>query len=396
VRTEGKLVREAVPVSAHSYSEEAEIGEFIDDDRACSSCGGGSPTCYSCGPCGRWWIRGEYLLWQTDGLRVPPLVTSSPDGTAQQVAGVLGADTTTILFGGSDLIDSSRSGGLITLGYKLPSGFEAIEFTYLGLGSESDGFQASSDGEPVLARPFFNVDTGQNDAELVAFSGLRDGSISTSVSSEFDAAEVLWRRTCYQSCGLTYDFVCGYRYAGLEEDLSVFDSTLETGGAAPGATRRSRDFFSTNSRFNGANLGIVATRDWRCWSLECVGKLGLGNTNSEVTINGSTTTTDAGGQSFTTSEGLLARLTNIGRFERDDFAVVPELGMTVSLALSYRTRATIGYRFIYWSQVARVGDQVDLDLNITDPLNGANRPRPLLDTTDFWAQGLNVGLEHRF
>ena len=55
-----------------------------------------------CGPPGRVWLRADYLMWFTTGTRLPPLVTTSPQGTPANQAGVLGAPGTTILFGGSD------------------------------------------------------------------------------------------------------------------------------------------------------------------------------------------------------------------------------------------------------------------------------------------------------
>jgi hypothetical protein len=97
-----------------------------------------------------------------------------------------------------------------------------------------------------------------------------------------------------------------------------------------------------------------------------------------------------------TPEGLLARSTNIGSWEDDQFAVIPELAVQLQCQLTCRLRATFGYRFMYWSQVVRAGEQIDLDLNLDLPDPPAERPRPLMRTSDFWAQGLNFGLDYRF
>ena len=45
------------------------------------------------------WFQAEYLLWWIQGNPLPPLVTTSPEGTPQSNAGVLGAAGTGILFG---------------------------------------------------------------------------------------------------------------------------------------------------------------------------------------------------------------------------------------------------------------------------------------------------------
>ena len=47
-------------------------------------------------------------------------------------------------------------------------------------------------------------------------------------------------------------------------------------------------------------------------------------------------------------------------------------------------RLSLGYNFLYWSRVRRAPDEYNLSPVLS------NR------TTDFWAQGFNVGLEVRY
>jgi hypothetical protein len=62
----------------------------------------------------------------------------------------------------------------------------------------------------------------------------------------------------------------------------------------------------------------------------------------------------------------------------------------------------VGYSLIYWSSVARAGDQISLDVNQTylprafDDPEGPARPAFAWRDTDFWAQGINLGLDYRF
>src|SRR5437879_5413244 len=51
-----------------------------------------------CGPAGRAWVRGEYLLWWLRDSAPPPLVTTGP--ASAQVPGALGQPGTVVLFGG--------------------------------------------------------------------------------------------------------------------------------------------------------------------------------------------------------------------------------------------------------------------------------------------------------
>src|SRR5947209_4099776 len=65
----------------------------------------------------QFWASAEYLLGWFSGDRLPALVTTSPAGTAQASAGVLGQPNTTTLFGDSRVNDRVRSGGRLGMGY---------------------------------------------------------------------------------------------------------------------------------------------------------------------------------------------------------------------------------------------------------------------------------------
>ena len=90
----------------------------------------------------------------------------------------------------------------------------------------------------------------------------------------------------------------------------------------------------------------------------------------------------------------------MGVHDSDQFSVVPEMGVAVGYDFSPQLRATIGYNLLYWTSVARPGDQIDLNI---DPrqlppaaVSGATLPAFRLQTSDYWAQGLNLGLDLRF
>src|SRR5215831_18765845 len=61
----------------------------------------GSPGEMATGAPGCLWAEAEYLLWWMKGASLPPLITASPAGTPSTQAGVLGAPTTTVVFGGA-------------------------------------------------------------------------------------------------------------------------------------------------------------------------------------------------------------------------------------------------------------------------------------------------------
>lgn len=347
-------------------------------------------------------VRAEYLLWWSESYRVPALVTTSSAGTPPTTAGVLGEPTTSILFGGGRINSDAHSGGRFTLNYWFDdcrlAGFEA---TYLGIGRDTTRFGATSDDWPILARPYFDVTTGAEAAMLVAHPDYLIGSITATSSTEFQSAEVLFRRALMRRCGYGIDFVLGWRFARLDESLRVAHSSQWSEAQGPivvGTTKDVFDLFDTKSQFHGAELGVLFNERYGPWSLDLLMKVGLGNTRSEVFIDGQTVTTvpDAGSAPFT--GGLLAQETNMGHYSQDDFAVIPELGVTLGYNVTCRLRLTFGYTFIYWHKVARPGDQIDRNVSQLPPEApaGAQRPEFALRTSDYWAQGLNVGLEYRF
>jgi hypothetical protein len=86
---------------------------------------------------------------------------------------------------------------------------------------------------------------------------------------------------------------------------------------------------------------------------------------------------------------------------RDTFTVVPELGLNIGYQLTNHIRAFVGYNFLYWSSVVRPGDQIDPRVNtnlIPPPISTAGPAVPAFafHGSDFWAQGITLGVEFRW
>jgi hypothetical protein len=356
----------------------------------------------------RVWARAEYLLWWVEGMSTPPLITSSPDGTSRDLAGVLGQDSTTILYGGESLIDSMRPGGRFSAGYWFDwSRFHGVEATFLGLASRDSTFQAHSSGSPILARPFTNIEPGFEgpDAELVAFPGVLTGRIESLAESSLLGVEVLYRGAWWQVCENSFDFLAGWRYLNLDERLRVgdFKTSIDTSPETlvpVGTTLDELDSFTTKNYFNGVEIGLLAHTRRKNWRFEVLGKLAFGNTRSKAIIDGTTTITVPGEPPSTTDAGLLAQQTNMGTYQRDVFSVVPEFGLTAGYHLTPNVHARVGYTFIYWNRVARPGDQIDTSLNLSqlEPTGLVGPARPAFNWVDtgMWIQGISLGLEGRF
>lgn len=132
----------------------------------------------------RIWVEADYLLWWMKGDRIPPLVTTSPAGTARNQAGVLGVPGTTTLFGDGHTNYELRSGGMITFGYWFDDCRTCgIEANFFMLESRNAGFNAASNGSTILARPFTDATTGKQSSELISFPGLVAGNVNVSDTS---------------------------------------------------------------------------------------------------------------------------------------------------------------------------------------------------------------------
>ncbi|MFC1758274.1 BBP7 family outer membrane beta-barrel protein, partial [Planctomycetota bacterium] len=104
--------------------------------------------------------------------------------------------------------------------------------------------------------------------------------------------------------------------------------------------------------------------------------------------------------SFGDEGGLLALSSNIGNYEENTFAAIPEMDVTLGYLIAPSLRFTVGYTLLYWNNVVRPGDHIDTSINpnLIPPVQvgGDNRPAFTLNETDIWAQGVSFGLDYRW
>jgi hypothetical protein len=348
---------------------------------------------------GRLWVRAEYLAWAPKGVDLPALVIGGPAADP--------ADAT-VLFGDSRISPELSSGGRLTGGFWCtPQQLGGIEASYFEIDGNDKGFLAEGEGDAILARPFINVQTGLPNAALAAFPGVLDGVIDVRADMELTGAECLWRRmvACHPNSRL--DIVAGYRYGRLLDRVKTEEFLVSLDPASGWNTRERRDLFKTVNDFHGGQFGLITRWRHSCWSVDVSGKVALGNTTIITTIDGFTQTEEESEEDgqvvlVTTARpgGLLALDTNIGRYSRSEFAVMSELEVTLRGELATDLWIRFGYNLLAWSRVDRAADQIDLGMNPSQippgTLDGEARPAFTPRTTSFWAQGLNVGLEHQF
>lgn len=361
---------------------------------------------------GRMFLRGEYLGWFMDPMKTPALVTSSPLGTAQNQSAFIGGPNTQVLFG-DEINDEFRSGVRVQGGWYVdPTRYWAIGGDYYQLFGEGDSFSADTNSNAILGRPFFDIIAGRETAQLLSFPGRVTGGVDIATDTQLRSFGIHIQADALNAPGSVHqmasdcareprlDWILGYRYVSLDDEINITESLTSLVNQAQG-TVNLRDSFETENDFQGLEVGAVREIPMGRFWFETVTKIALGTNAQKVRINGSTQLTEAGVPE-TFVGGLLAQRSNIGSYERDEFAVVPELGATLGFHVTPRFSLTVGYTFVYFSNVVRAGDQIDTDLNPglipveDDPLTGPLRPHFLFRQNDFFAQGVTVGGDFRF
>jgi hypothetical protein len=159
------------------------------------------------------------------------------------------------------------------------------------------------------------------------------------------------------------------------------------------------DRFGTTNRFYGWVFGGRANAHYQAFTLSFTGKLGIGTMHQEVRIDGSSTLVGPYPAPQLTGGGFYSVGANSGKFERNEFAVVPEFGLNLSVQVTRLLTCTIGYNYLYVSDVLRPGDQLNARINSTLIPIGQNYgarfgpPSPGLpfNSSNYWAQGFNFG-----
>lgn len=363
----------------------------------------------------RFWFRTDLLLWWTKSGPMPaPLATMGSPNDA--IPGALGQPGTQVIYGG----DSVNFG--IISGLRLESGFWldanqtfGVEGEYFFLGKQISGFSAFSDdfGNPLIARPVINAQTGSEGAYVDSVPGNIAGGLNVFNSSQLQgwAIDGLWNFA--RSDQFSLGGLLGFRYLNLNESLVIqdqlsgaSDGSLTFGGQPISASESLADLdrFRTTNNFYGGLLGLRMAWTPGRWVINGAAKLSLGTTQERAVVQGATTLYDAfGGTEAVLPGGVLATAANIGNHYRSPFAVAPEMNFNVGFRVTPWMTVRVGYSFLYLSNVLRPGDQVSRvvspNLVPSDSGYGAagpNQPIYQFHASSYWAQGMNLGLDFHF
>jgi hypothetical protein len=442
---------------------------------------------------------------------VPPAASGLTDNITstfnQTAVPALGTPNTFVVIGNNEVDDQARSGGRLTAGFWLdPDKTFGIEVSGFYLSPHSSHFSANSNDFPTLAEPFSNpgvlsvlaapgtptsptprvvpfLSKGKQnrpvqlksttiefeDVYTIGSSTLftqlatnpmtsavnatgifaqKDfGRIDVSTSNRFWGAEANGRANLAGSSSYRVDFLGGFRYLQLKDELQIssshgtvisnmnddptnqflqplpatFSGVTFQGNQFPNGTVFVSDSFDTRNEFYGGQIGTEIDFQRGRWVVDLTGKVALGVMHQHADITGFTQLLTPGNIT-TYSGGLYAASTNSGSHNRDVLGVVPELGINVGYQVTPRLRATVGYSFLFTlGDVIRAGDQINRSVNpnlvhalfnpFFNPVTGLStlppnttafgsgspaQPAFTFKDTSYWAQGLAAGLEFSF
>jgi hypothetical protein len=344
----------------------------------------------------------EYLLWWFKNGRVPPLVTAGGNGK-------LGSPGTQVLLDNLDVDAGVRQGGRFALAYQFETiSYLGIEAGYFFLANRQSEARFSSDGSALLAQPFINAVTGTPDASLIADPGKTSGTVTVLARTSLWGAETNVAAALIRCEPFRLTALGGFRFLRLADDvMSVEQFQLSTNvptSMGGGNKVTLQDEFRTINTFFGGQVGLEAGVQVGLVTIDFGAKLALGQMQEVAEAHGALNALTPNGTTFGFPGGLYALGSNSGRHQRDDLAFIPEVGLNVGLQVTRHLTVSAGYSFLWVSTVARAGEQIDPVVNTTQfPLRSGNgslvgpaRPALNFAGSDFWAQGVNVGLVLRY
>lgn len=374
----------------------------------------------------RTWLYADYLLWWLKPAPTGPALVTTGDLTnpTSLGSGILGNPSTQVVGGNNYLNTGPYSGFRIGAGWVDCSdtiGFDG-NFFYLAQKGTQETFSSDANGNPLLARPIIDARTGTETVVFVSAPNAFSGNLNVNSSTTFfgfDANVLLpWYRcrACDDSeVGYYLTPLGGFRYLNLRDDLTMTQSSnILPGGIGffagqpitPGGNVSVMDDFRTLNQFYGGQIGLQGGLVWWRFSLNGAAKIALGSMHEEANVSGSTSALNPLlGVVQTVPGGLYAAASNIGAYDRNILAVVPEGNLNFGVEITPQIKVVLGYTIIYVSDVARPGDQIDRSVNRTlvpssqsynPAIPGPQRPGFTWNGTDFWAQGINIGLSLRF
>ena len=360
------------------------------------------------------WVKANYLATFISPMRLAtPLVTSGSPLVA--APGSLGQPTTGILFGDRPVDFGLFSGIRLEAGVFLDRDNRfSLDIAGFYTFPNTQTFNTASDaaGNPLIARPIFNVATNLDGAFLNSKPGDLSGNVSIESKSEMVGLELNARYHSYLRERFHLESLVGFRYVRLAERLRIAEQinpisnnflVFQGNPVNPPNSLADEDNFRTTNQFFGPQIGSQLSWEYGWFTVEGFLKFALGATRQETTINGATTfITPAGNQ--TANGGILALPSNSGTHSRTVVGIIPELGVNLGVDVCQHVRLNLGYSLLLWNAVVRPGNQIDRNVNPNQvpgsptfgAAPGAFAPSYRFNNDFLWTQTFNMGVEFRY
>jgi opacity protein-like surface antigen len=349
---------------------------------------------------GRWSVSVEALFsWFKSSPTPVPIITDN----------YLDAPGVNVLLGGGSVDTNPNAGFKLTGTYRIDSSL-GVELTGFYIPTRSTSTPVSSTGQQDsidLLLPFFDVTVNQENVTEISYWPDYRGSAQATLSNNLGGGEINVAWAMPPRDAWRVDLLGGFRFLQLRESYTITTSSPYN-PPNPTDIWNTTDSFDARNRFYGLQFGARAAYDQGPWVGSVIGKLALGTMQQRVSVSGFLETNDYNnyGPTQTFSGAYFALPTNSGDHSRNTFAVVPEVALNLGYRVTPQATVYVGYSFLYASNVARPGDQINRNINPTQTVAYGNDPPPTpegpaqptfnFNTTDFWAQTLSIGFAYRF
>lgn len=381
----------------------------------------GAPFDAGCQPGIRLWVEADFLYLWTKNSPLP-VALATTGSTSDPVPAALGQPHTSVLFGK----ESIHNGAL--------SGFRIAALSWIGCNQdyaiEGSGFYLpektkdvfSTSSSSVLGVPFNDVapfplpanhggwmlSTAGQTAVLLGFSPIGAlGSINIDSSTQLWGAELDGLYRFFSKPSFRLSVLGGISYTDLKESLEMKYYSSNTPQQVF-KTAYLKDYFGTHNEIFAAQLGLRSEWSDHWLFVSVLAKIGLGAALERSYIHG--TFSDPVPNLYYTygrgsSGGIFAQPTNSGKHSQVRFEAIPSATVRFGFNIIRDLRISVGYDILFLSNVVRPGDQIDEKINetqagpnggTTPTLTGPARPEAHMKITNYWAQGINAGIEGRF
>ena len=315
-----------------------------------------------CGPLGQWWVTPSLELSWVPTRPVPSTVRLRVADPAS-FGGTLPGPVLPVAGRSSGQFEAAV--GLVVGRWFGETNAHGVEASFF-LRDANNTFEGTSPGAIVL----FPRGT-RRVAQVIAFPAAPFvvGSFPVTLGTFFTTVDVNYRHKLYCDDCSRLDWLAGYRYAFLGDELYLGDAPAD-----PDEYRLNRA--SVSNSFHAGQIGLAGEIRTNGWYAAGSVKLAFGVVNAEAEATGAFIGAEARNGSF-------RRLSALGSAEQSEFAVMPALNVQLGRQVTDHIRVFGGYSFNYLSRAARLGDA--LNPTITG-----------LTFTDFWVQSISFGAEFRF